>query len=309
MRIVSLLPSSTEIVCLLGLRDQLVGVTHECDWPADVHGLPVVTRTLIPKQATSAEIDTLVRERLATQAALYSLDVPVLERLRPDLIVTQALCDVCAVAEAEVQDTVCRLPGPPRVVNLEPMSFEEVLQCVQLVADAADVPERGARAIAALRARVAAVAARTETIPAARRPRVAVVEWLDPLFGCGHWTPELLRIAGATEVFGEDGRPSRTRTFADLAAAEPDVLLVACCGFDVARTVADLPAFLARPEVASLAAVREGRVLVVNGSDYFSRPGPRLVDSLEIVAHALHPDVHPLPAGLPAAVAPVAAAT
>jgi iron complex transport system substrate-binding protein len=305
MRIVSLLPSATEIVCLLGLEDELVGITHECDHPASVRGLPVVTTTLIPPDATSGEIDALVRERLKTQAALYALDMAVLRSLAPDLLVTQALCDVCAVAEAEVQDAVCRLPGPPRVVNLEPMSLEEVLTCVQVVAEATDVRERGERVVAGLRARIELLGRRSATLAPGQRPRVAFVEWLDPVFGCGHWTPALVRLAGGDEVFGEDGRPSRTRTTGDLAAAEPDVLVVACCGYDVARVLGELEAFLADPAVAAMPAVREGRVLVMNGSDYFSRPGPRLLDGAEILAHALHPDLHPLPRGLPTATWPL----
>ena len=173
MKIVSLLPSSTEIVCALGLESCLVGVTHECDYPPSVRALPKVTRTLIPHDASSAEIDALVRERLATQRALYTLDLPVLEQLAPDLLVTQALCDVCAVAEAEVSEAARRLPGSPRVLNLEPMSLEDVFETLRLVGAATDRAAEAERVVTGLRARVAAVAARTATIPAAERPRVA----------------------------------------------------------------------------------------------------------------------------------------
>jgi iron complex transport system substrate-binding protein len=299
MRIVSLLPSATEIVCALGLESALVGVTHECDAPGAVAHLPKVTRTLIPHDAASAEIDALVRERLKSQAALYTLDLPTLEALRPDLIVTQALCDVCAVAEAEVSAAACTLPGNPRVVNLEPTCLDDVFACLGLVADAAGVPERGREAIAALRARVAGVAARAAAMTA--RPTVGVLEWIDPPFSSGHWTPELIALAGGRAVLGTAGTRSHTLTWDAVREADPEVLLIACCGFDVARTRRDLPILEAQPGFGDLRSVRAGRLFVTDGNAYFSRPGPRLVDSLEILAHAIAPDLHPLPAGLPAA--------
>jgi iron complex transport system substrate-binding protein len=299
MRIVSLLPSATEIVCDLGLGDDLVGVTHECDHPRFVADLPKVTRTLIPHDAISRDIDALVRERLKTQKALYTLDLPTLERLRPDLIVTQALCDVCAVAEAEVTAAACSLPGRPRVINLEPMSLEDVLDTLRAVGRAAGVAGRSETVIADLRQRTDAVAARSERVAA--RPRVVLLEWLDPPFSCGHWSPELVRLAGGDEVIGRAGRPSRTLAWEEVVAARPDVLFIACCGFSLPRTLADVPGLRARPGWADLPAVRAGRVYVTDGNAYFSRPGPRLVDSLELLAHALHPDIHPLPPGPPAA--------
>jgi iron complex transport system substrate-binding protein len=299
VRIVSLLPSATEIVCQIGLGDALVGVTHECDHPPFVAGLPKVTRTLIPHDATSREIDGLVRERLQTQKALYTLDLPTLERLRPDLIVTQALCDVCAVAEAEVTAAACSLPTRPHVINLEPSSLGDVFDTLHLVARAAGVPERAEVAVAALRRRIDAIASRS-TRPA-ERPCVVVLEWLDPPFSCGHWTPELVQLAGGDEAIGQPGKPSRTLSWDEVVAAKPDVLFVACCGFSLERTLVDVPGLRARPGWAGLPAVRAERVWVTDGNAYFSRPGPRLVDSVEILAHALHPDLHPLPPGLPAA--------
>jgi iron complex transport system substrate-binding protein len=298
MRIVSLLPSATEIVCSLGLEDQLVGVTHECDYPDVVRSLPKVTHTLIPTDAPSGEIDALVRERLRTNRALYTLDFPTVERLAPDLIVTQTLCDVCAVAEAEVTAATCRLPGRPRVVNLEPTTLEGVLANVRTVGGAAGVPQRADEVVRGLRARVAAVAARSANVA---RPRVLLLEWLDPPFSCGHWSPELVALAGGDEAIGRPGERSRTLSWAEVAAARPEVIVVACCGFSVARTMVDVSAAAARPEWSALPAVRSGRVYVVDGSAYFSRPGPRLVDALEVLAHALHPAVHPLPPGLPPA--------
>lgn len=295
MRIVSLLPSATEIVCHLGLGENLVGVTHECDFPAPVRGLPKVTRTLIPDDASSREIDDLVRDRLRTGRALYTLDLPTLESLRPDLIVTQALCDVCAVAESEVTSAACSLPSRPRVVNLEPTRLEEVFDALRTVADAAGVPARADEAVARLRARVDAVEARTKGIP--ERPRVMLLEWIDPPFSAGHWTPELVRLAGGIELFGRESLPSRTVPWGEIAAADPEVLVIACCGFGVERTRRDLPILGRYPGFADLACTRSGRIHVVDGNAFFSRPGPRLVESLEMLAHALHPVVHPLPAG------------
>lgn len=297
MRIVSLLPSATEIVCQLGLEEQLVGVTHECDRPPNVRRLPKVTRTLIPAEASSRDIDLLVRERLRTERALYTLDMPVFAALRPDLIVTQALCDVCAVAESEVRAAACALPGEPRVVNLEPRSLADVWECLRLVGSAVGCEKRAEHEVAVLEARVAAVAERSDRVSV--RPRVVLLEWIDPPFSSGHWSPELVHLSGGREVVSEAGERSRTMDWQEVVAAQPEVMVVACCGFDVTRTMADLPILSGYPGWNELPCVRSGRVFVVDGSAYFSRPGPRLVDSLEILAHALHPDIHPLPASLP----------
>ncbi|TWT89460.1 cobalamin-binding protein [Stieleria varia] len=299
MRIVSLLPSATEIICCLGLRESLVGVTHECDYPRDVIELPKVTRTLIPHDATSHEIDELVRQQLQTEKALYSLDMEVLHSVRPDLIVTQALCDVCAVAESAVQAAACSLPGQPRVVNLEPTCLEDVFQCISLVGRAAGRESDADHYLASLRSRVDAVARRSESV--AERPSVMLLEWIDPPFSAGHWSPELVEIAGGREIIGVAGERSVTTPWERIVAADPDVIVLACCGFDVDRTLQDMPILKSYPGWSDLRCVRSGRVYVVDGSAYFSRPGPRLVDSLELIAHALHPTVHPLPPGLPAA--------
>ncbi len=297
MRIVSLLPGATEITCLLGLEAQLVGVTHECDWPPSVQRLPKVTRTLIPSNASSRDVDRLVRKQLHTKHALYTLDVPLLQALRPELIVTQTLCDVCAVAEEEVQAAACMLPGNPRVLHLEPHTLSEVVTSIRKVAEAVGVQSVAEEVIRKLHARIDTVITRTARVQ--HRMRVAVLEWLDPPFSSGHWTPELVRLAGGIEVLGREGQPSRTVSWDEVLARRPEVVFIACCGFSIERTLKDLPALWRIPGWRDLPAVRSGRVYVVNGSHYFSRPGPRLVDSLEILAHALYPDVHPLPAELP----------
>jgi iron complex transport system substrate-binding protein len=288
VRIVSLLPSATEIVCSLGLEEQLVGVTHECDFPASVRRLPKVTQTLLPADAESAEIDRLVVERISTGQALYTLDMTALEALRPDLIVTQSLCGVCAVAEGEVQTAACTLPGRPRVVNLEPTSLDDVLASMRTVAATANVADRAADVVARLQRRVDAVAARTTEV--GRRPRTLLLEWIDPPFTCGHWSPELVRLAGGVEGLGREREPSRRARWEEIVTWQPHVLVIACCGFDVERTLRDLPILTAQPGWSDLPCVRDDRVYVVDGSAYFSRPGPRLVDSLEILADLLHPD-------------------
>lgn len=300
MRIVSLLPSATEIICALGLDDQLVGVTHECDHPPAVRDLPEVTLTRVPEDASSADIDRLVNERRGAGMALYALDRSKLDALQPDLIVTQALCGVCAVAEAEVQEAVCDLPGNPAVVNLEPESLEDLYTAIHQVAQAAGVEDRAEVAVDALKARIAVVQERAATT--AQRPRVALLEWLDPPFSCGHWSPELVSLAGGVEGLGTAGQPSRELRWDEVLDWQPEVVMIACCGFDVPRTLEELPLLDAVPGWQDIPAVRHQQVFVTDGSQYFSRPGPQLVDSVEILAHAIDPGRHPLPAHLEPAV-------
>jgi len=294
LRIVSLLPSATEILCALGLEDQLVGVTHECDYPVSVLALPKVTRTLIPTDASSSEIDALVRDRMGAQSALYSLDMDTLERLAPDLIVTQALCDVCAVSEAEVRNAACMLPSGPRVLNLEPETLGEVLACILDVGIATGHERGAADAVARLQERIDAVIVRTSLLR--ERPRVALLEWLDPPFSTGHWNPELVRLAGGEDGLGRHGEKSVTLTWEQVIAWRPEVVLISCCGFTADRTMREVGVLRDVAGWDDLPAVRNGRVFVTDGSSYFSRPGPRLVDSLELLAHVIHPDVQPLPA-------------
>lgn len=303
MRIVSLLPSATEIICILGLEESLVGVTHECDYPEFVRSLPKVTRTLIPHDTSSQEIDSLVREQLQTKSALYSLDMPTLERLRPDLLVTQALCDVCAVSEEEVLAASCSLPGNPRVINLAPMSLEEVFKTMLYVGEVTGTGQKADSVVAGLQARVEAVEARSRQL--AERPRVALLEWIDPPFTCGHWSPQLVEMAGGIEGLGKAGVPSRTMAWQEMLDWQPEVLFIACCGFSVERTLKDFPILTGYPGWNDLPCVQNKRVYITDGSAYFSRPGPRLVDSLEILAHALHPEIHPLPTGLPSPIQPL----
>jgi len=293
MRIVSLLPSATEIICSLGLEDQLVGVTHECDFPPSVARLPKVTTTLIPTDASSREIDSLVRDRLGAQSALYALDMDALEKLQPDLIVTQALCDVCAVAEEEVKSAACKLASLPNVLNLEPETLDEMLLSIRQVGVATRSEMRALAAIEALVGRIAAVVSRSQRVT--HRPRVALLEWLDPPFSTGHWNPELVQLAGGIDGLGTAGEKSRVLRWEQVIAWQPNVVLISCCGFTAERTMQEIGVLQNVAGWDDVPAVRDGRVYVTDGSSYFSRPGPRLVDSLELLAHVIRPDVHLLP--------------
>jgi iron complex transport system substrate-binding protein len=289
-RILSMLPAATEIAAALGLVDSLVGVSHECDHPPEVKAIPQVTHCEIHGGAwPSGRIDGWVTDTLTQTGTLYTMDEPLIRRLRPDVILTQRLCDVCAVGYDSVTAFARTLPRPPVVVNLEPATLSDIFEDIRRVAAATGVAARGERVVASLRERVEAVRARAAE--ARRRPRGVILEWLDPPFACGHWNPELVEIAGGEEALGHKGQPSRRVTWDDVLAARPEVLLIACCGFDLDRTRRDLPRLREREGWADIPAVRDGRVYAVDGSQYFSRPGPRVVDSLEIAAEILHPDL------------------
>jgi iron complex transport system substrate-binding protein len=293
-----MLPAATEIVGALGLSDQIVAVSHECDFPPEVAGKPRVTFCEIHgKGLPSAEIDRWVVERLRTHGTLYTLDEPLLRELAPDLILTQRLCDVCAPAYGSVAALARTLPSNPQVLNLEPRSLADVLGNVRQVAAAMGHPERATAVCRELERRVAAVAERVADLP---RPTAFVMEWTDPLYAAGHWTPELVRLAGGEPVLAAEGADSARVPWEDLRAADPEVIVVACCGHDVERTRRDLPTLEALPGWSTLRAVRAGRVHLADGSAYFSRPGPRVVDTLEMLASILHPDACP-PVGQPVA--------
>jgi len=303
MRIISLLPSATEIICSLGLREHLVGVTHECDYPVDVVGLPIVTKSAIPHDASSIEIDQLVRSQLETTTALYSLNVELLDELQPDIIVTQALCEVCAVSEAEIEETICQLSNKPRVVNLEPMCLKDVFDTLLLVGQETNQQDIAVDVVHALNVRVERVCALTEShIKKAQYPKVAFLEWIDPPFNAGHWTPELIEMAGGIDCLGNKHQPSQTTLWEHIIEVQPDVMFVACCGFSMERAIQDLPILQANEGWEDLPCVKRNRVYFSDGNAYFNRPGPRLVDSLEIIANALHPDVHILGMNLPSAI-------
>ncbi len=286
MRIVSLLPSLTELVCELGLRDSLVGVTHECDDPPGVETLPWLTRSNIPAAATSAQIDALVS---AQQGSLYTLDEAKLAELAPDLILTQEQCDVCAVNEVVVQRAAARLPGSPHVESVNPLTLEGVFAMFQRVGDLIGARDQADSIVAGFQRTADEIAARLG--PNRSKPRVLLLEWVDPPFCSGHWNPELVALAGGTEVIGGPGEASRRITWEAVAEARPDVVILSLCGFPIDRAEQELKAVSDRPEWRDLPAVRNGRVALVDGSAYFSRPGPRLETSLRIAAAAIHPEL------------------
>jgi iron complex transport system substrate-binding protein len=293
MRIVSLLPSTTEIAFALGLGDQVVAVTHECDYPPAARERPVVTGSALDHSAaSSAEIDAAVRGQLGEGLSIYTLNEALLDELRPDLILTQALCEVCAVSFGTVQRAVAGLGGEPHILSLEPTDLEGILGTVLAVGNAAGRRDEALGLVAALRARVEAVRARAAT--AAYRPRVACLEWFDPPFGPGHWLPELVEIAGGKAGLGRAGEPSRRISWGDVIAFAPEVIVLTPCGFDLERTVHEAAEILPhRMGWSALPAVRAGRVYAVDGNSYFSRPGPRIVDSLELLARLIHPELFP----------------
>ena len=283
-RIVSLLPSATEIVYALGLGNRLVGVTHECDFPEEASSKPMLTASALPSATTSAEIDRHVRASLHGGSSLYTLDSALLETLAPDLILTQELCEVCAVSYRIVAQAAKRLEGDPRIVSLEPASLDDVFANIATVAELAGVPERVPGVVEPLRARVAALRERTA---AGSHPRTLVLEWTDPPMSAGHWIPELVEIAGGEPVLGNPGANSRVLTWEAIAAADPDAIIVSPCGFSLAKAQAAIDELATNPGWTALRAVRSGRVTAIDGNAFVSRPGPRLVDTAELFAEAI----------------------
>ncbi len=290
MRIASLVPSATESLFALGLGDSVVAVTHECDHPAEALSLPRLTRSVIPEGLGPEEIDTMVREVTGRGDALYELDEPALASVAPDLIVTQALCAVCAVSYDDVRAVAERLPTRPEVISLDPKTLTEVLDDLARLAAATGVPERGQNLRAELRARLDRV---SDAVRGAPRPRVVTLEWLAPPYAGGHWVPEMVELAGGRSVAGDPGRDSRTISWDKLAAARPDVAVVMPCGL-YAEEAAE-QALTHRAELESLGAER---VFAVDAASSFSRPGPRLIEGVELLAHILHPDTVAQPAAL-----------
>lgn len=285
MRIVTLLPSATDWILALGLEKYLVGVSHSCPVPRP--DIPRVTSTRVPISAGSAEIDAFVREHLVENEALYDLDMDALARLKPDVIVSQALCDVCAVATGDVESAVCGLDSRPVLVDLNPNTLADVLDDLLRVGAACNATALATRLRAGYEARLERV---REAVAGRDRPTVAFLEWLDPPFNGGHWNPEIIEIGGGRELLGDPGSPSSTISWDAVVEAKPDVLLVACCGLGVQRTRDDV--HLMKQWIARLSAWEAGRTFVADGDRYFARPGPDLVTAAERVAKTLHPDVN-----------------
>ena len=286
MRIVSLVPSATEMLFALGLGPDLVGVTHECDYPPAARELPRVTRDRLPTGLRSAEIDAAVKERTLAGDSIYELDAKGLHELAPDLIVTQALCSVCAVSYDDVRAIAEEIDSQPMVISLDPHTVGEVLGDARTLAQATDTKDAAVELVQEASARIDRIRLLTRNVR--RRPRVVALEWLDPPFTAGHWTPQLIEYAGGEDVFGFAGENSEEHTWDELAAMHPDIVIVMPCGYDA--EIAHREAEMHRDELAAIGA---GEVVAVDAAAYFSRPGPRLVDGLELLAHILHPELVP----------------
>ena len=288
-RIVSLIASATEIVAALGFEKQLVGRSHECDFPPAVAGIPVCSASKIDAQASSRRIDAQVKSLVDQALSVYRVDAELLDSLAPDLIITQSQCEVCAVSLADVQQAVGKLVSSrPEVVSLEPMDLDDVWTDIRRVAAALEDAGSGDELVGSLTARLSDIGRRTKRLSA--RPRIACIEWIDPLMFAANWVPSLVEVAGGRIMMGEAGRHSGYFDFGELTSRDPDVVAIMPCGFDIEQSMNEMPALTGRPEWARLSAVRNDRVFVTDGNQYFNRPGPRLVESAEILAELLHPE-------------------
>jgi len=290
MRILSLLSSGTEILHALELGDKQVGRSHECDYPESVLALPVCSRPGFPVSGSSAEIDGLVKERLASALSIYELDAERIRELRPTHILTQTQCKVCAVSLEDVERSLrAEMATNAQVIAVETNDLKDLWRDIRLVAERCEVQEAGEKLVARLQAEMAAI--EEQAAHATHRPTVAAIEWLDPLMAAGNWVPELIAKAGGRNLFGEAGQHSPWMTWDELREADPDVIIALPCGFDLSRTRSEMMRLAEDPRWRQLRAVRERRVFLCDGNQYMNRPGPRLVDSLEIFAEILHPEL------------------
>lgn len=288
MRIVSLIASATELVCELGFESSLVGRSHECDFPPSVQRLPVCTSPRFAVQGSSAEIDRRVKEILEQSLSVYRVDADKLRELSPDVIVTQTQCEVCAVSEKDVQSALCDwIDSRPRIVSLRTNDLTDFWRDAGRVAAALHTPERGKALVERLQNQMSAVDATSRKL--ANRPSIACVEWIEPLMSAGNWMPELVDMAGGEMLFGQAGQHSPRLEWEKFSLADPDVILVTPCGWDIAKSREEMPALTSKPEWSGIRAVCNRQVYLADGNQYFNRPGPRLVESLEILAEILHP--------------------
>ena len=293
MKIASLLPGATEALCLLGLDEQIVGISHECDFPDEITHLPRLTRSVIPAHSSSAEINHIVAERTKLNLPLYQVNEEALISASPDLIVTQDLCNVCALSPDELDTSIKQLNKTPQIVSLNAHSFDEILSDITRLAEHTRTQDKATEIVTDLQKRMTGIQSATQA--ASHRPRVALLEWIDPPFCAGHWTPDLIQVAGGEEIIGKAGQKSRQIQWQALIEAEPDKLILACCGRSVEQTVAELGNSSIADKLLHLTCVTKGELYVMDGSAYLNRPGPRLVDAVEILASILHPNIPNLP--------------
>lgn len=293
-RVISLLPAATEMVCLLEAQDRLVGRSHECDFPEAIRRIPAVTSTSVDSRASGSAIQGQVQESLQRGQPLFQLGAPRIRKLRPDLILTQGQCAVCAVSADELEAVLSEWSGPrPEVLSLSPARFADLWTDLRRVGAALGLPDEGRFAVTALKTRLVNTLQQVADVEV--RPRVACLEWLDPLMGAGNWIPELVELAGGIPVCGTAGRHSGWLSWKDLESAAPEVIVAMPCGFDLGRSLSEVARLAGRAEWTRLDAVQSGRVFAADGNACFNRPGPRLVDSVEILAEILHPDRFPKP--------------
>jgi iron complex transport system substrate-binding protein len=289
-RIASFLPSATEMVCALGLEDRLVGITHECDYPSTVSGKPVLVRSAVPVEAmTQAEIDSAVSERISQGQSVYLVDEKLLRQLAPDLILTQDLCQVCAPSGNEVTQALKALPNQPQILWLTPKSLQQIAGNLREIGEAAGCPERAEEVIAGTFGqleKIAEVAGGADS-----RPRVFCMEWFDPLYCCGHWVPEMVKIAGGLDRLGREGSDSVRIPWSDVVAWAPEILLLMPCGCHLDKVMELAPVLAKLPGWGELPAVRQKQVYAVDASSYFARPGPRVVEGTRLLAHLIHPEL------------------
>lgn len=289
MRIVSLIASSTEIVHALGFGDQMVGRSHECDFPTQVTDLPVCTGPKFRTDGTSYEIDQRVKAILQESLSVYRVDAEKLNELKPTHIITQAQCEVCAVSLKDVEEAACQIiTSKPQIISLQPDSLADIFDDVRRIAKGLGVVPVGEMMVDQLKGRMDVVATKARELK--DKPRVALVEWIEPMMAGGNWMPELIEMAGGINLFGEAGKHSPWMKWEDLVASEPDIIVVSPCGFDIKRTMEEMHLISDRKEYAGLKAVKEGKVFVADGNQYFNRPGPRVLESLEMLAEMLHPE-------------------
>jgi iron complex transport system substrate-binding protein len=288
-RVVSLLPSATEIVCALGATDQLVGRSHECDYPTAILSLPVCTAAKLNAGATSGEIDRQAKALLQEAVSLYRIDTEKLRELQPDVILTQAQCEVCAVSLREVEEAVSHWLGSrPQIVSLSPTRLADIWEDFRRVAETMDLAEHGKEVLRALKSRVVSVIEKTCVMK--QPPSVACIEWIEPLMAAGNWVPELVELAGGRNLVGEAGKHSPWLNWEALRQHDPEIIVCMPCGFGLQRTRTEMAPLLERPDWTKLRAVKNRRVYLTDGSQYFNRPGPRIVESLEILTEICHPD-------------------
>src|SRR5579859_5212785 len=289
-RIVSFLPSATEMICALGLGDRLLGVTHECDFPPEIAGKPIVVRSILAiENMSQSEIDSAVTQRLRNGLSLYRVDESLMQEIAPDLILTQDLCQVCAPSGNEVSQLLETLPKKPQILWLTPKSLEQIFDNLRDLGEATGRSKMAETLIAEGRARLERIEAATRA--ALSRPRVFCMEWIDPVYCCGHWVPEMVRIAGGIDRLGREGADSVRIQWKDVLQWKPEVLIVMPCGFGLEKAAAQAQQLSAYPGWADLPAVRGNRVYAVDANSYFARPGPRVVEGTELLAHLLHPDL------------------